>query len=173
LFLDELPEFRRSALKVMRQPLEDGDVTIFRAAGSLTFPVRFMLVAAMNPCPCGYYSCSDKQCRCSVRQIENYRQKISGPLLDRIDIHVEVPLVPFRELSSEGGGGESSAVIRARVEAAREIQLGRLRKSYARTNSAMGPRQMKQHCKLDSEARGYLEHAMEEMASPPAPTTGY
>ena len=83
--------------------------------------------------------------------------------MDRIDIHVEVPLVPFRELSSEGGGGESSAVIRARVEAAREIQLGRLRKSSARTNSAMGPRQMKQHCKLDSEARGYLEHAMEEM----------
>jgi len=163
LFLDELPEFRRSTLEVMRQPLEDGDVTISRAAGSLTFPARFMLVAAMNPCPCGYYSCSDKQCRCSVRQIENYRQKISGPLLDRIDIHVEVPLVPFRELSSEGGGGESSAIIRARVEAAREIQLGRLRKSSACTNSAMGPRQMKQHCKLDSEARGYLEHAMEEM----------
>jgi magnesium chelatase family protein len=167
LFLDELPEFRRQTLEVMRQPLEDGAVSISRAAGSFTFPARFMLVAAMNPCPCGYWGnlgeIAARQCRCSVRQIETYRQRISGPLLDRIDIHVEVPLVPFRELSSEGGGGESSAVIRARVEAAREIQLGRLRKSSARTNSAMGPRQMKQHCKLDSESRSYLEHAMEEM----------
>jgi magnesium chelatase family protein len=163
LFLDELPEFRRQTLEVMRQPLEDGDVTISRAAGSLTFPSRFMLVAAMNPCPCGFYGCSDKQCRCSVRQIENYRQRISGPLLDRIDIHVEVPLVTFRELSSDGSGGESSSIIRGRVMAAREIQLGRLRKSSALTNSSMSPRQVKQFCRLDSESTGYLEHAMEEM----------
>lgn len=119
------------------------------------------------PLPCGYWGnlgeIAARQCRCSVRQIENYRQRISGPLLDRIDIHVEVPLVPFQELSSDSGGGESSAVIRARVEAAREIQSGRFRKASARTNSAMGPRQMKQHCKLDSESRSYLEHAMAEM----------
>ena len=103
LFLDELPEFRRQTLEVMRQPLEDGDVTISRAAGSLTFPARFMLVAAMNPCPCGFYGDMKRQCRCSPRQIENYRQRISGPLLDRIDIHCEVPLVDFRELSSQHG----------------------------------------------------------------------
>lgn len=163
LFLDELPEFRRSTLEVMRQPLEDGDVTISRAAGSLTFPARFMLVAAMNPCPCGYYGDLKRQCRCTSRQIENYRQRISGPLLDRIDLHVEVPLVDFRELSSDSNGGESSAAIRSRVSAAREIQTGRFRKSAARSNSAMTPRQVKQFCQLDSESTGYLEHAMEEM----------
>jgi magnesium chelatase family protein len=167
LFLDELPEFRRQTLEVLRQPLEDREVTISRAAGSLTFPASFMLVAAMNPCPCGHWGNSGEigaqQCRCSFRQIENYRQRISGPLLDRIDLHVEVPPVTFRELSSEGGGGESSAVIRGRVVAAREIQAARFRKSANATNSAMGPRQVKTHCKLDSESMGYLEHAMGEM----------
>jgi magnesium chelatase family protein len=163
LFLDELPEFRRQTLEVMRQPLEDGHVTISRAAGSLTFPARFMLVAAMNPCPCGYYGDMKRECRCSNRQIENYRQKISGPLLDRIDLHVEVPLVDFRELSSNTNTGESSEVIRRRVIAARRIQHDRFRKSPQRTNSSMGPRQMKEHCKLDPESRGYLEHAMEQM----------
>ncbi|MCB1131845.1 MAG: ATP-binding protein, partial [Verrucomicrobiae bacterium] len=163
LFLDELPEFRRSTLEVMRQPLEDGDVTISRAAGSLTFPARFMLVAAMNPCPCGYYGDLKRQCRCTSRQIENYRQRISGPLLDRIDLHVEVPLVDFRELSSDSGGGETSATIRARVANAREIQSSRFHKTSTRSNSAMPPRQVKQFCQLDSESSGYLEHAMEEM----------
>ncbi len=162
LFLDELPEFRRSTLEVMRQPLEDGDVTISRAAGSFTFPARFMLVAAMNPCPCGFYGDIKRQCRCSPRQIETYRQRISGPLLDRIDLHVEVPLVDFRELSS-GAAGESSETIRQRVIEARRIQAGRFRKGGAISNSAMGPRQVKAHCKLDSESSGYLEHAMEEM----------
>jgi magnesium chelatase family protein len=162
LFLDELPEFRRQTLEVMRQPLEDGDVTISRAAGSLTFPARFMLVAAMNPCPCGFYGDVKRECRCSPRQIENYRQRISGPLLDRIDLHVEVPLVDFRELSS-GAPGEKSADIRTRVIAARTIQLDRFRKTANRTNSAMGPRQVKAHCQLSAEASGYLEHAMEEM----------
>lgn len=163
LFLDELPEFRRSTLEVMRQPLEDGDVTISRAAGSLTFPARFMLVAAMNPCPCGYYGDLKRQCRCSSKQIENYRQRISGPLLDRIDLHVEVPLVDFRELSNSSATGEKSETIRARVVEARRIQQERFRKSNHRTNSAMGPRQVKQHCQLDAECNGYLEHAMEEM----------
>jgi len=133
----------------------------------MVFLVSCWLQLKWNPHPCGYWGnlgeIAGRQCRCSFRQIENYRQRISGPLLDRIDIHVEVPLVTFRELSSEGGGGDSSSVIRGRVMAAREIQLGRLRKSSARTNSSMSPRQVKQFCRLDSESTGYLEHAMEEM----------
>jgi magnesium chelatase family protein len=168
LFLDELPEFRRQTLEVLRQPLEDRVVTISRAAGSLTFPANFMLVAAMNPCPCGYWGNSGeiaaRQCRCTFRQIENYRQRISGPLLDRIDIHCEVPLVGFRELSSNTNIGESSETIRQRVIAARGIQLERFRKSSNSTNSSMGSRQVRQHCKLTPEATGYLEHAMEEMS---------
>jgi magnesium chelatase family protein len=163
LFLDELPEFRRQTLEVMRQPLEDGHVTISRAAGSLTFPAEFMLVAAMNPCPCGYYGDVKRECRCSPRQIETYRQRISGPLLDRIDLHVEVPLVNFRELSSETNPGERSEIIRQRVAAARKIQGRRLSPIPHATNSAMGARMVRQHCKLDAESSGYLEHAMEEM----------
>ena len=163
LFLDELPEFRRQTLEVLRQPLEDGHVTISRAAGSLTFPARFMLVAAMNPCPCGFYGDTKRQCRCSVRQIENYRQKISGPLLDRIDIHVEVPIVDFRELTSDNVTGESSAVIRERVAHAREIQVQRFKSAKLTTNAAMGAKQVRESCKLDAESRGYLEHAMQEM----------
>ncbi len=164
LFLDELPEFRRQTLEVMRQPMEDGQVTISRAAGSLTFPSRFMLVAAMNPCPCGYYGDPKRSCRCSARQIENYRQRISGPLLDRIDLHVEVPLVEFHELSSNTNTGEPSATIRQRVVAARQIQHERFRKSGHSSNAAMTSRQVRQHCQLDAESTGYLEHAMEEMS---------
>jgi magnesium chelatase family protein len=163
LFLDELPEFRRSTLEVMRQPLEDSHVTISRAAGSLTFPARFMLVAAMNPCPCGFYGDIKRQCRCSVKQIEKYRQRISGPLLDRIDIHVEVPLVDFRELTSDTITGESSAVIRERVAAARDIQVARFKSAKLTTNAAMGARQVRECCQLDAEGKGYLEHAMEQM----------
>ena len=121
-----------------------------------------MLVAAMNPWPCGFYGDIKRECRCSPRQIENYRQRISGPLLDRIDLHVEVPLVEFRELSSSHQG-ESSATIRERVIAAREIQAKRFKGKSATTNAAMGPRLVKAHCQLDSTASGYLEHAMEEM----------
>ena len=145
LFLDELPEFRRQTLEVMRQPLEDGQVTISRAAGSLTFPSRFMLVAAMNPCPCGYYGDLKRECRCSPRQIETYRQRISGPLLDRIDLHVEVPLVDFRELSSDTNHGETSETIRKRVVAARGIQCERFRKASHSTNSAMNGKRPKIH----------------------------
>ena len=163
LFLDELPEFRRQTLEVMRQPLEDGRVTIARAAGSLTFPASFMLVAAMNPCPCGYYGDVKRQCKCTVRQIETYRQRISGPLLDRIDLHVEVPLVDFRELTSTTHAGESSATIRERVTAARALQAARFRKSSGRTNAAMNARQVRQHCQLDMESTSYLEQAMEQM----------
>ena len=163
LFLDELPEFRRQTLEVMRQPLEDGYVTISRAAGTLTFPSNFMLVAAMNPCPCGYYGDSKRQCRCSVRQIENYRQRISGPLLDRIDLHIDVPLVEFRELTSQAPTGESSAIIRERVVAARQIQTRRFTGTSTTTNATMPPRLMKTHCQVDAEASGYLEHAMNEL----------
>jgi magnesium chelatase family protein len=150
-------------LEVLRQPLEDRFVTISRAAGSLTFPANFMLVAAMNPCMCGYYGDSKRECRCSPRQIETYRQRISGPLLDRIDLHVEVPIVDFRELSSNTSSGEASPTIRQRVVAARGIQSERFRKSSNSTNAAMGSRQVRQHCQLTAEASGYLEHAMEEM----------
>ena len=117
-----------------------------------------------SPHPCGFYGDIKRQCRCSSRQIENYRQRISGQLLDRIDLHVEVPLVDFRELSSNAPNGEKSATIRERVVQARKIQGERFRKAANATNSAMGSRQMKQHCQIDSESTGYLEHAMEEMS---------
>ncbi|RYD66086.1 MAG: ATP-binding protein [Verrucomicrobiaceae bacterium] len=162
LFLDELPEFRRQTLEVMRQPLEDGHVTISRAVGSLTFPARFMLVAALNPCPCGYYGDSKRECRCSPRQIESYRQRMSGPLLDRIDLHVEVPLVDYRELSSTSSG-EKSETIRNRVMQARDVQRRRFASKPHQTNASMGSRQVKEHCQLDAESAGYMEHAMEQM----------
>ncbi|MBB5352534.1 magnesium chelatase family protein [Haloferula luteola] len=163
LFLDELPEFRRQTLEVLRQPLEDGQVTISRAAGSITFPARAMVVAALNPCPCGYYGDSKRECRCSPRQIENYRQRISGPLLDRIDLHVEVPLVDFRELSSTTEG-EKSAAIRQRVIEVRSRQFERFVGSSTRTNAGMSPRQVRDHCRLDAEGAGFLEHAMEALS---------
>ena len=163
LFLDELPEFRRSTLEVMRQPLEDGKVTISRAAGSMTFPAQFMLVAAMNPCPCGYYGDVKRECRCGPAVIQKYRQRISGPLLDRIDLHVEVPLVEYKDLASKEVG-ESSEVIRDRVARCRAIQTERFKKDKdVHTNSAMTPRLIKKHCELDAEGAGYLEHAMGEM----------
>ena len=145
------------------RPSEDGHVTISRAAGSLTFPSRFMLVAAMNPCPCGYYGDAKRECRCGSRAIEKYRQKISGPLLDRIDIHVEVPLVDFKELSSTELG-EKSSTIRERVAAAREVQTQRFRKNKGvSTNAAMSAKLVREHCALDATSTSYLEHAMESM----------
>ncbi|MBL9116814.1 MAG: YifB family Mg chelatase-like AAA ATPase [Verrucomicrobiaceae bacterium] len=163
LFLDELPEFRRSTLEVLRQPLEDHKVTISRAAGSLTFPAQFMLVAAMNPCPCGYFGDVKRECRCGPNVIQKYRQRISGPLLDRIDLHVEVPLVEYKDLASKESG-ESSAMIRARVEACRLVQAERFKKEKGvHSNSAMTPRLIKKHCELDAESSGYLAHAMGEM----------
>ena len=163
LFLDELPEFRRSTLEVMRQPLEDSRVTISRAVGSLTFPSHTMLVSAMNPCPCGYFGDPKRDCRCSTRQIESYRQRISGPLLDRIDLHVEVPLVDYKALSSTEKG-ECSASIRARVVKAREIQAKRFAAhSGVTTNATMSSRLVRQHCQLDAESSMMLEQAMEQL----------
>lgn len=163
LFLDELPEFRRQTLETLRAPLEDHTVTISRSAGTLTFPSRFMLIAAMNPCPCGYYGDPKRECRCSPPQIEKYRQRISGPLLDRIDLHVEVPLVEYRELASDEEG-EKSGVVRARVESARTRQLERFSNNKGITcNASMPSKVMREHCRIDATASGYLEHAMNEL----------
>lgn len=163
LFLDELPEFHRNVLEVLRQPLEEGVVTIARAARSLTFPCRFMLVAAMNPCPCGYYGDPKRECRCLPLQIQRYRNRISGPLLDRIDIHVEVPSVRYQDMSSREGG-EPSESIRARVIGARRIQQERFkgaRKTHC--NAAMGAKEMQKHCELDPAARESLKLAVAEL----------
>jgi magnesium chelatase family protein len=162
LFLDELPEFRRSTLEVLRQPLEEGKVTISRAASALTYPARFMLVAAMNPCPCGFYGDPKRVCTCTPNQINAYRARISGPLLDRIDLQIQVPAVRFQELAATAGG-ESSAELRARVLQAREIQRGRFAKSRIFANAYMPPRLIKQHCLLSPESQRLLETAMERL----------
>jgi magnesium chelatase family protein len=160
LFLDELPEFDRSVLEVLRQPLEDQKVTISRAAMSLTFPSSFMLAAAMNPCPCGFWNDPTRECRCTPLQIQRYVGRISGPLLDRIDIHVDVPAVRFKELSNEGAPGESSEEIRARVIAARERQLARFAGEGIFSNAQMTPRHLRRFCPLDAESERLLESAM-------------
>jgi magnesium chelatase family protein len=162
LFLDELPEFDRSVLEVLRQPMEDKQVTISRAASSLTFPASFTLVASMNPCPCGYFG-SQRGCKCSPIQIQRYVGKISGPLMDRIDIHVDVPAVKFNEL--RGGNGvpasDSSETIRGRVITARERQLRRFNGEGVFSNSAMSSRQIRKFCPLDAESESLLEKAMQ------------
>jgi len=162
LFLDELPEFNRQTLEVLRQPLEEGTVTISRALSSTTFPANFMLIAALNPCPCGYRGDPRRTCHCSVPQIDRYMARISGPLLDRIDIHIEVPAVPFRELS-EGPSGTSSAEMRAQVAAAREVQARRFQGTRTRHNADMSHRQVRQFCRLDHPGRNLLKGAMSEM----------
>jgi len=161
LFLDELPEFNRRTLEVLRQPLEENCVTISRAMGSVTFPANLMLVAAMNPCPCGYRGDPRRQCLCNPMQIERYLARISGPLLDRIDIHIEVPPVPFRELS-DAQGGTTSERMRAQVIEAREIQRNRFERQPNQVNGKMSPPQIRRHCRLDKEAEALLKAAMEE-----------
>jgi magnesium chelatase family protein len=163
LFLDELPEFRKHVLEVMRQPLEDGVVTIARAAASLRFPADFMLVAAMNPCPCGFLGDKVKECRCSSVQVQRYRSQLSGPLLDRIDMHVEVPPVPVQEISSRAAG-EPSATIRERVNRARRLQQKRFAKQSTITcNARMSPRQLDSFCPLDEAGRKLLNSAIERL----------
>jgi magnesium chelatase family protein len=162
LFLDELPEFNRNVLEVLRQPLEDGMVTISRAAASVTYPARFMMLAAMNPCPCGYYTHPSKACSCSTQQREKYISKISGPLLDRIDIHVEVPVVQYNELASKVEA-ESSEVIRGRVNFARSIQEGRFKGTKIYFNAHMGPKHLKKFCALDAESQELLKKAIEKI----------
>ena len=161
LFLDELPEFDRSVLEVLRQPLEDRRVTISRAAMTLTFPASFMLAAAMNPCPCGFYNDPVRECRCTPPQIQRYVGRVSGPLLDRIDIHVDVPAVRFKELSDRGASeGETSAEVRARVVAARARQLERFRGGHVFSNAHMTPRLIRHYCRLNAEGEALLEQAM-------------
>jgi magnesium chelatase family protein len=161
LFLDELPEFDRSVLEVLRQPLEDQHVTISRAAMSLTFPASFMLAAAMNPCPCGFWNDPTRECRCSPLQIQRYVGRISGPLLDRIDIHIDVPAVKFRELAGDAlPETDSSATIRMRVVSARQRQIERFRGEKIFANAAMTPRMIRKHCEIDSASEHQLEQAM-------------
>src|SRR5213595_1705490 len=163
LFLDELPEFRRSTLEVMRQPLEDGKVTVSRAAGSVTFPSEFMLVAAMNPCPCGYFGDLKRESRCGPLQVQRYRQRISGPLLDRIDLHIEVPAVEYRDISSTRAE-ETSGAVRERIIGARQLQRARFQSDKrVNCNARMGPRQIRQHCKLSDDSQELIRVAMTEL----------
>jgi magnesium chelatase family protein len=162
LFLDELPEFRRNVLEVLRQPMEDGHVTISRANATMTYPANFMLVAAMNPCPCGFLGDPKRNCTCSHLQIQRYRSKISGPLMDRIDIHMEVPSVKFRDLSSTEGGQSSSEILE-RVQRAREIQTRRFHRMKIHTNAGMNSRQIRRFCAVDSESNDLLERATDKL----------
>lgn len=164
LFLDEAPEFNRSVLDSLRQPLEQGSVLVTRVSGSLRYPARFMFVAAMNPCPCGYYGDRSKDCICSPAQIRRYRGRLSGPLMDRLDLHLDVPAVPPRELREDRPAGESSALIRPRVMAARARQTERFKKDGIYTNSQLSPRLLKKYCTLDSVSRDLLEQAMTHLS---------
>jgi magnesium chelatase family protein len=163
LFLDELPEFKRSALEVLRQPLEDGQVTISRSAGKITLPCGFMLVAAMNPCPCGYLGDARHECRCTPVQVQRYRARISGPLLDRIDIHVEAPALGIAELRAVAPS-ESSAAMAARVQAARDRQLARYQGSRTSANARMTHQQIRDYIPLDSTLGDLLQQAMEQLS---------
>jgi magnesium chelatase family protein len=163
LFLDELPEFKRGTLEVLRQPLEDCRAVISRAAGTMTFPADIMLVAAMNPCPCGFYGHPKRDCRCTQPQIERYRQRVSGPLLDRIDIHIEAPPVEYEALTSTAAE-ESSADIRARVEKVRRRQAERFGQALKpAVNARMKPRQMREFCEISPSCHAILKHAMDDL----------
>lgn len=162
LFLDELPEFNRRSLEVLRQPLEEGRVTISRASHSSTFPADFVLLAAMNPCPCGFLGDPKKPCKCAPMAIEKYMARISGPLLDRIDLHLEVPPVPFEDLS-KAGDGTGSAAMREQVFRAREVQAKRFGRGAGKLNGRMTSRQIRVHCRLDAAGQATLKEAMEAL----------
>jgi len=162
LFLDELPEFKKNVLEVLRQPLEDGRVTISRALSSLTFPSSFMLVAAMNPCPCGFYTDPNRECTCTLPQILRYRSRISGPLMDRIDIHIEVPAVRYRDLTGEASG-ENSETIKGRVNRARELQRLRFNGKRIYCNAQMTPRYLKKYCQIGEDSKALLEQAIDKL----------
>lgn len=162
LFLDELPEFDRRTLEVMRQPLEDRTVTISRALRSATFPANFMLVAALNPCPCGFRSDPRRSCKCNPTQIERYMARISGPLLDRIDIHIEVPAVPFQDLASTQPG-TSSQVMRDSVERARANQAARFTAHTNLYNAHLSSRQLREYCPLDKAGLNMLRDSCNEL----------
>ena len=161
LFLDELPEFRSDVLEVLRQPLEDGQVTVSRVAGTVTYPSRFMLVCAMNPCKCGWYGHPSGRCRCSESEIRRYHARISGPLLDRIDLITEVPALDFAELRRKDPA-ESSEAVRERVNAARELQRGRFG-SGSECNARMGSAELRTFCALDNEGEALMRAAFDTM----------
>ena len=160
LFLDELPEFKKNVLEVLRQPMENGQVTISRASSSITYPADFMLIAAMNPCPCGFFGDPKRECNCSMAQINRYRGKVSGPLLDRIDMHLEVPAVPYKDLASQEKGASSREILE-RVIMARNMQTARFREATIHTNAGMNSRLIKTSCKVDERSSSLLEKAME------------
>ena len=162
LFLDEFAEFSHMALESLRQPVEDRVITISRAQGSCTFPANFMLVAAMNPCPCGYYGDPVKQCKCSASEISRYQKRISGPLLDRIDIFIEVPRVEYEKLTDDSLG-ESSERVRTRIEAARQIQQRRFEGTKLTCNTEMTPIEVKEFCQIEAPAQSLLRTAMKQL----------
>jgi magnesium chelatase family protein len=162
LFLDELPEFNRRTLEVLRQPIEDHHVVISRATGTLTFPANFTLVAAMNPCPCGFYGDPVRECTCAPTQVTRYQKRISGPLLDRIDIHIEVPRVDYNKLTDDRLG-EPSEAIRERVERARERQRRRFADIPLTCNADMGPGEVRRICRLDDAGRSLVRAAMQQL----------
>jgi magnesium chelatase family protein len=162
LFLDELPEFRKNVLEVMRQPLEDLQVTISRSAASITYPSNFMLVAAMNPCSCGFFGDLTRECKCRPEEIQRYISKISGPLLDRIDIQVEVPAVKYEDLSSDIQG-ESSQEICQRVQTARKLQQNRFGNMQIHSNANMQPQQIRHYCQVEDDSQKLLEIAIERL----------
>jgi magnesium chelatase family protein len=162
LFLDELPEFKRNVLEALRQPLEDGSVTISRALTSLTYPASLMLVAAMNPCKCGFHGDPLHPCQCTPHQVQTYRSRVSGPLMDRIDIHIEVPAVKFREIAADGTA-EPSAAIRERVTAARAVQLDRFKGDGIYANAQMKPRHLRKYCRIGDDGQRLMEAAMQRL----------
>jgi magnesium chelatase family protein len=163
LFLDELPEFSTQTLEVLRQPLEDRKVTIARASGTISFPANVTLVAAMNPCPCGFFGDPVRECRCAPSAVTRYQKRISGPLLDRIDIHLEVPRIDYEQLADRRAG-EPSAAVRARVEAAREVQRARFAGGETLTNASMGPREVQEHARLDAQGEALMAAAVRQLA---------
>ena len=162
LFLDELPEFKRDAMEALRQPLEDGTVTVTRASGSVTYPSNIILIAAMNPCPCGYYGHPSKPCTCSQNAVHKYLNKISGPLLDRLDLHIEVPPVDYKSLSDKSVG-ETSAVIRERVNRARMMQVNRYEGTGITCNAQLTPSLLRKHCVMTDDASAYLSRSFDAM----------
>ncbi|GKS58440.1 ATP-dependent protease [Nitrospira sp.] len=163
LFLDEIAEFKRHVLDGLRQPLEEGFLVISRATASIRYPARVMLVAAMNPCPCGYFGDRTRECLCTPQQVRRYRSRLSGPLMDRLDLHVDVPPVPVQQLSEHSARGESSADIRRRVVAARQRQRTRYGEDACRWNAHLRPKQIIAHCALDSDGRLLLEQVMTKL----------
>ena len=162
LFLDELPEFKKSTLEVLRGPLENKYVTISRANMAVTYPANFMLIASMNPCPCGYYGTDDNKCHCSESAISNYMGKLSGPLLDRIDLHIEVKPVEYEKISSDEKG-ETSKEIKKRVNRARKIQLERYKNLNIYSNGELTPKLIEKYCKIDDSSKELLRKAVERL----------